>query len=243
MADISVQTTLRIPGNWSHAGELLERIPDGFRLTPQALILPDGAAVELQPKPPDDQFAKIFESSCREPATDEEMEIVKNYAVNVCLLGPGGTMEAARRMLQAGAALVRAGGAGVFIDNSGLAHGGENWIMMAEDGGPDALSFAFVNIVRGTRELRTMGMHVLGQRDVVMEQVNPGTHEDAIIEIVRYICNSDKPIEHGHVLADVAAPRFQAVATRADNYNAGSPMHNPYGRLKLVSMKDIAENN
>ncbi|MGM0487844.1 MAG: hypothetical protein ACQESR_13925 [Planctomycetota bacterium] len=243
MADISIQTTLRIPGNWSHAGELLERIPDGFRLTPEALILPDGTEVELRPKPPDDQFAKIFESSCRQPATDEEMEIVRNYAVNVCLLGPGGTMEAARRMMQAGSALVRAGGAGVFIDNSGLAHGGDNWIMMTEDGGPDALSFAFVSIVRGTREVWTIGMHVLGLRDVVMGRVDVGTHEDAIVDVIRYLCGSDKPIEHGHVLADEAAPRFQAVATKADNFTAGSPMHNPYGRLKLVSMKDIAENN
>ena len=62
-------------------------------------------------------------------------------------------MEAARTMMQAGAAVVRAGGAGVFIDNSTPAHGGgSDWLDMTEDGGPDALSFAFVAIVRGKRK-------------------------------------------------------------------------------------------
>ena len=45
-------------------------------------------------------------------------------------------LEAARTMMQAGAALLRAGGAGVFIDNSALAHGGQQWLEMTEDGSP-----------------------------------------------------------------------------------------------------------
>jgi hypothetical protein len=147
--DNVVRTTLRIPGNWSHPGELIERMPDGFRLSPEALILPDGTEIEFTPKPPDDQFAEIFKSSCRQPATNDELAIVNGYTVNVVLTGPGGSLEAAATMMQAGAVIVRAGGAGVFIDNSAVAHGGGHWIEMAEDGGPDALSFAFAGIVRG----------------------------------------------------------------------------------------------
>lgn len=243
MADTSIEITLRIPGNWSHPGELLERIPPGFRLTPESLILPDGAKIEFTPMRPDEQFARIFTSSCRQPATANEMEIVNAYTVNVGLTGPGGSMPAAVAMMQAGAALVRAGGAGVFIDNCGLAHGGGNWIEMAEDGGPDALSFAFVGIVRGRQEVRTMGMHVLGLRDIVMQRgdIEPGG--DAIIEVIRYMCCGDKLIDDGHVLADEAGPRFQAFATSDDEFGADSPMHNPFGRLKLVSAKDIAERN
>lgn len=110
--------TLRIPGDWSHPGELLERLPDGFRLTPEALFLPDGTEVELIPMPPDDEFPRIFQSACRRPPTDDELATVNRYTVNVGLSGPGGSLESARTMMQAGAAVVRAGGAGVFIDNS-----------------------------------------------------------------------------------------------------------------------------
>ena len=44
---MDVRTTLRIPGNWSHPGELIDRLPAGFRLTPEALILPDGTEIDV----------------------------------------------------------------------------------------------------------------------------------------------------------------------------------------------------
>lgn len=241
--DTAVRTTLRIPGNWPHPRELIERMPAGFRLTPEALILPDRTEIEFTPMPPDDQFAQIFRSSCRQPATDDELEIVNNYSVNVGLTGPGGSMQAALTMMQAGAAIVRAGGAGVFIDNSAVAHGGGKWIAMADDGGPDAASFAFVGIVRGQREVWTMGMQVLGLPDVLMRRSDLDTDGDTIIDVIRYLAGGNKPIGDGHLLADEFGPRFQAVATWNEQFDVGSPMYNPFGRLKLISMKDIAESN
>ncbi|HUG19410.1 MAG TPA: hypothetical protein VMM56_10555, partial [Planctomycetaceae bacterium] len=74
----SVQTTLRIPGNWAHPGELVERMPTGFRITPESLFLPDGTEIELIPMPPDERFAEVFESSCRRPATTDELARVRN---------------------------------------------------------------------------------------------------------------------------------------------------------------------
>ena len=218
-------------------------MPDGYRLTPEALILPNGTEIEFAPMPPDDQFAQIFRSSCRQPPTNEEMEIVNGYTVNVVLTGPGGSMQAALTMMQAGAAIVRAGGAGVFVDNGATAHGGGHWVEMAEDGGPDAISFAFVSIVRGRHEVWTTGMHVLGLPEIVMRPSEIGADGETIIEVIRYVCSSDKPIGDGHLLADLDGPRFRAVATSSDELDDGSPMYNPFGRLKLVSMKDIAENN
>src|SRR5580700_5880402 len=164
----SPMITLRIPGDWSHPGELVQRLPPGFRLTPEALSLPNGAKIDFVPMAPDDEFARIFESSCRRPPTDDELAVVARYTVNVGLTGQGGSLEAALTMMQAGAAIVRAGGAGVFIDNSGLAHGGGQWIDLTEDAGPDAISFAFASIVRGPQDVYTMGMHVMGFPDILM---------------------------------------------------------------------------
>jgi hypothetical protein len=236
-----ITIALRIPGQWSHPGELIERLPAGCRLTPEALTLPDGTRVDFGAADADDQFAQIFRSSCRQPATADELATVDSYTVNVFLSGPGGSMQAARKMMQAGLAIVRAGGAGVFIDNSALAHGGQNWLEMAEDGSPDALSFAFVAIVSGQTDVWTMGMHVLGLRDVIMKRVDADGFD--IIEVIRYLSGSDKPIDDGHVLADLNGPRFQAFTQDSPERMLGTPMHNPFGRLKLVSMRDIAETN
>jgi hypothetical protein len=145
--------------------------------------------------------------------------------------------------MQAGAAVVRAGGAGVFIDNSTLAHGGEHWLEMTDDGSPDALSFAFVAIVRGRAEVWTMGMHVLGLRDVLMKRDDVEADGFDIIEVIRYLARGEKPIDDGHVIAGLDGPRFQVFTQDSPGELRGSPLHNPFGRLKLVNMRDIAEAN
>jgi hypothetical protein len=238
-----IEIALRIPGKWSHPRELIQALPAGFRFTPETLILPDATQIEFGAMEADDQFAQIFRSSCRQPPTVDELARVDGYTVNVLLSGPGGSMQAARTMMQAGAAIVRAGGAGVFIDNSGLAHGGQHWLEMTEDCSPDALSFAFVTIVRGQADVWTMGMHVLGLRDVVMKPADAESDGFGIIEVIRYLSRGEKPVEDGHLLADLNGPRFLAFAEDSTEVPAGSPMHNPFGRLRLVSMRDIAETN
>ena len=230
--------TLRIPGDWSHPGELVERLPRGFRLTPEALVLPSGAKIDFVPMPPDDEFGRIFASSCRRPATEDERAVVDRYTVNVGLTGPGGSLESALTMMQAGAAIVRAGGAGVFIDNCGLAFGGKDWLELTDDGGPEAVSFAIAAIVRGRDEVYTMGMQVLGFPNLLMRACDVDDRAETVIEIIRYLCGGGEPIDVGHVLADdQGRPRFQVVAKTEDDFEIQSPMHNAFGVLKIVSAR------
>ena len=235
--------TLRVPGDWSHPGELLERLPEGVRLTPEALILPGGARIDFVPMAPDGQFSQVFRSACRRPPGDDELAVVDRYTVNVGLTGPGGSLESALAMMQAGAAIVLAGGAGVFIDNSALAHGGADWIQMTDDAGPDAISFAFASIVRGRHEVYTMGMHVMGFPEILMRSADIDDQGETIVELIRYVCGGGRPIGVGHLLADEHGPRFQVVAKVNDDMDPHSPMHNPFGRLKIASAKDIAQGN
>ena len=139
--------------------------------------------------------------------------------------------------------MIGAGGAGVFIDNSALAYGGQNWLDMTEEGSPDALSFAFVSIVRGKKDVWTMGMHVLGLRNIVMKRQDIEQYGFDIVDVIRYLSRSDKPIADGHILADLEGPRFRVSQQDSPNEPKDSPMHNPFGRFKLVSIRDIAENN
>ncbi len=239
----SVIVDLRIPGQWSNPGELIERMPEGCRLTPDSLILPDGARFDLGFMDADEQFPDIFRSSCRQPPTDDELAAAEGYTVNALLSGPGGSLAAARKIMQAGAAMVRAGGAGVFIDNCGLAHGGGFWLDMTDDGSPDALSFAFVAIVRGKADVCTVGMHVLGLRDIVMKRADVEQKGFDIVEAIRYLARGEKPVADGHIIADLSGPQFQCREEDGDPRMTGSPMQNPFGRFRLMSLSDIARDN
>ena len=81
---------------------------------------------------------------------------------------------------------------------------------------------------------------------VVLDYLNlrlgPGYDFD-IIEVIRYLSRGEKPIDDGHVIADLDGPRFQVFTLDSAKDLKGSPMHNPFGRLKLVRMRDIAERN
>ena len=88
-----------------------------------------------------------------------------------------------------------------------------------------------------------MGMHVLGFPDVMLRRSDLEADGDTIVETIRYLCAGDKPIRDGHWLADLDGLRFHAVAASSNELDVGSPMYNPFGRLKLVSLTDIAEGN
>ncbi len=239
----AIETILRIPGKWSGPEDFFSRLPDRVRVEGRNLVLPDGAEIECNPVPKDDQFAMVFRQSCRRPATPQELAIVDDYSVNVCLCGPGGSLDAARTMMQAGAAVLQAGAGGVFIDNCGLSHGASAWIDMSETADADSLSFAFVAIVRGRMEVWTMGMHILGKPDLVMSRADADVDQETIIETLRYVCAGERPIDDGHILADEHGPRYQIRTAPADQFKSDSPMHNPFGRLKLISYRSIAQRN
>ena len=76
---IPVTIALRIPGQWSHPRELLDRLPKGCRLTGDALILPDETEIGFGAAKADNQFAQIFHSSCRQPPTEEETAVVDDW--------------------------------------------------------------------------------------------------------------------------------------------------------------------
>jgi hypothetical protein len=239
----SVQITFRIPGSWNGFRELFERLPREFRLTEKGMVMPDGSLVEAYPVPPDDQFSKVFLTACRLLPTPSELEAVERYSANMILVGEGGSTRLAHRMMQAATAILDAGGAGVFIDNRAMSHGGTNWKQMTEDGSPDAISFAFVSIIRSNHHLRTMGMHVLGYPELELTSEGDPASEEALISLIRYVSSGEKPIGHGHLIIDETGLRYRAAETVNERIDQGSPMFNPFGHLKLVSTKEIAENN
>ena len=115
---------------------------------------------------------------------------------------------------------------------------------MTEDGSPDAISFAFASIIRGRDEVYTLGMQVMGFPNLLMPSRDCDDNGETMVEIIRYLSNGNPPIGVGHVLADdQGRPRFQVVAKRDDEFETESPMHNPFGQLKIVSAKSLAKDN
>lgn len=239
----AVSITIRIPGVWRTPQSLSERLPSGYIFELNTLVMPDSTRIALRSVPPDNQFGHIFSISCRQLPTAKESRAIKNYTANILLTGPGGSPESAYKMMEAAGAVIDAGGAGVFIDNSALSHGGQAWKELVDAASLDSISFAFVTIVHGKSGLKTVGMHVLGLPDFELPSNDPFVEEERMISIIRYACSSDTPILPGHIITDEAGPKFHTVKSGRDEFHSQHPMFNPFGYLKLISTRDIGESN
>lgn len=72
------------------------------------------------------------------------------------------------------------------------------------------LSFAFAGIVRGKLDVRTMGMHVLGLHDLVVNRTAADGLD--IIEVICYLARGERPLGAGHVpVAAILTPPARVI--------------------------------
>ncbi len=231
------EIAVRIPGTWSCPASLQQSLPSGYTLTPGWLQLPDGGRLQVYPHAADDEFAGIFMGACRGRLSAAQQRRIKRYGVNVCLIGRGGSIEAAQRMMTAAAAVVRAGGMGVFIDNSGAAHGGGDWLNLAGDPDDGATLPAFVASYANERIIYSVGMHVLGIRDAVMSQTDDREADAIVLNsflLYTIFCGTD--MADGDLVGDSDEPTHRVRGQDCDFPPAGTPMHNPYGCWRLEEL-------
>ena len=234
---VAPEVTLRIPGGWCSREDFLERLPHGCHLTPESLTLPDGVEFELNALAADDEFPSVFAGSCSKLPTEAEREQIENYKVNVCLSGRGGSIAAAKQLLAGGAAVLAAGGAGVFIDNCGLSHGATDWLALQDSADNGGVYWAFVSTARSDGLLYSVGMQVLGFRDAILPLTADKDYAyRALHSFLGYSAFSGVSIQDGDVVGDTVLPTFRAHQEPHDRFPATAPMYNPYGQWRLVPL-------
>src|SRR5206468_2333132 len=136
----------------------------GFRVDDGALVEEQsGRSFEVGTSPPDDEIAQIFAQDQRISKAD--VDAIASHKVKIHIAAPGGSIPAARAIMQAATALIRAGALGVMVDNSGNTHMPRDWMALAEDKQAGGLYWAYVGMAGGEDEVWSTGMHCLGLRD------------------------------------------------------------------------------
>ena len=228
------EVTMRIPGGWERPEEFFENLPRGCRCTANGIALADGSEFELNALPADEDFPRIFASSCPKLPTDRECEQVENYKVNICLTGRGGSIDAAKRLMEAVAAVMAAGGVGVFVDNSGIAHGATDWLKLCDSADDGGVYWAFVMAVRSEQEVYSMGMHILGLRDAIIPSTGNAEYDSRTLHsFLGFAAYSGDALKDGEMVGDAMLPTFQLYSQADDRSPATAPMFNPYGRWRL----------
>jgi len=234
--DFTAQATVvyfRIPGMWKSEDELVECLGDEFQIDGQHLHLDGGPAFEWQMVRADQEFPTVFRyACCRNRVSREVSRRLDRYTHNALLMGFGGSIPLAQHLIAGAAAMVRAGGIGVFIDNCAMAHGGDDWIELADNRcNPLALVYAFVNFVQSRKKdtITSKGMQVFGQRDGIISSGDLRSLED----FLRMVCSMHPQLFEGYVFANSDGRRFRLQSDETHQPFEGDPMSNPYGRWRL----------
>jgi hypothetical protein len=185
----------------------------------------------------DGEIAGIFAETGR--LSREEIDAIASHVVKVFVSGPGGSLDAAREMMAAGSAMIKAGGTGVMVDNCGAAHSPKDWLALAGDKKLGGVYWAFVAVTGGNDEMFSTGMHCLGFRDA--ELPNPPSRDEGayiLHNFLGYSYQSGATILDGEAIGGPQGAEFRLRHIPCTRFPVGSPFHNPYGLWRLEPIED-----
>jgi hypothetical protein len=185
----------------------------------------------------DDQIADLFADTGR--LSQEEIDAVSLHRVKVFITAPGGSPDAARAAMAAATALINAGGAGVFVDNCGNAHGPRDWLALAGDKKMGGMCWAFVSVTASKKEVFSMGMRCLGYRDAEFPNPPDRNYGGWVIHnFLGYSYQSGATILDGEAIGGPEGAEFRLRHLPYTRFAADTPFHNPYGVWRLGKIKD-----
>jgi hypothetical protein len=171
-----------------------------------------------------------------------EQEQIENYQVNVCLTRRSGSIAAAKQLMAGAAAILQAGAAGVFVDNSGIAHGATDWFTLFNSADNGGVYWAFISTVRAEHEIHSLGMHILGFRDAAIPATGDQEFDYRTLHsFLGYTAFSGAKLEEGEMVGDAVLPTFRVYSQPHDRFPADVPMFNPYGEWRLEPV-DVQQN-
>ena len=235
------EMVLCIPGPWRSHTELVQDIAGGetgHRLTGDVLLDTDsGFACNLLYQEADPALPAAFVKAGPHWAASGAMAEVSRHACVVYLAGQGGSRQAAEAMMRAGAALVEAGGLGVKVDSTGIAHGPAYWTAMCEALPELSAHRALVVYVTGA-DVYSCGMHNFGLPDAITSAADKAAAADMLRTFTRYLLGRAPQMEDGHTFSiSEGAPVYRVLKVAAIDYGPDSLFNNPYGAWRLEPLQ------
>ncbi|MET7140640.1 DUF4261 domain-containing protein [Xanthomonas sp. PPL139] len=231
---------LCIPGPWPDRSELLARIVQdsgGYLFAGQVLMHMDsGQACELQHEPHDARMADAFAAAGPHWRGSADMARIGTHASVVYLIGAGGSRVRAETMMRAAAALLDAGGLGVKVESSGVAHSPADWRQLCADLPLGSAHRAYVLNITG-EQVHSCGMHQFGMKDAIVAAQAAPDPVGLLHTFTCYLFNEAPDVREGHTFSVAhGAPRYRLQAEASSQFQPGDLFANPYGLWRLTPL-------
>lgn len=234
------QTVLGIPGRWSSRSDIVTSIVSrsGGYLFAGMVMKKIGAndIFTLEIDEHDPNLKNAFSIAGRGRLTDSDLEAIDSHTFTIYLASEGGSVEAAKKLLHAGNALLKSGGLAVKIDSTGTAHRADQWEEYCAKDHLGNLLKAYVTYIGSKGVFYSCGMHNLGCSDAVVEaKIAPNDAAKLLHAFVGYLLVENPKLKDRETFGvDADAPRYRLFHEPCTRYEAGNLFHNPFGVWKLV---------
>lgn len=193
----------------------------------------DGAGVGFEVAGHDPAMVPAFAAAGRGRMTEAEIARVGEHGTCAYVVADdGGTIETATRVLRAARAVVLAGGLGVKVESSGVAHSPERWLSFGRDPDPHDLVAAFVAVVRHPEGwTRTCGLHALGWPEASAPVGDdPAAAVDLVLTLAHHLVGDEPVLETGQTFGVAPGARAHRLTLEPDAYAPPDDLfHNPFG--------------
>jgi len=226
---------LGVPGLWKDRTHFLHSVIESsdFLFAGNVLFHPPtkrGLVVDMYEHDPRLQEAFAIAGGGRIPPAD--LEAIGRHTMTPYLIGPGGSLENAKFMVQAAAAILKAGGIAVKIESTGVAHPRDRWLKLVDQELVVHGIDSFVVFLDGKGDFYSCGMHNLGFRDALFVSPPPDALEQLRLFLF-YSQNPKQPLSDRNTVT-LGSIKYRMHATPCDTFPADSPFHNPYGLWTLA---------
>lgn len=227
---------LCVPGHWTTRSEVFDRLAaagcavegNNFRLDEY----PESFEVEMESN--DNRMLEAFRGSGGSWLTDADEAAIKAHSYVAYIIGEAGSPKLAESALHAGAALVKAGGFAIKVENSGAAHSAEHWLQFASDSYLLTAHNAFVLYVVG-EQAYSCGMHILGLPDAIVQSGESKDPVELLRVFTRYLFAERPEVASGQTFSTgPAAPLYLLSREKCDLYDGDALFTNPNGMWRLA---------
>lgn len=168
--------------------------------------------------------------------SSEQLGAIEKHSCTLYVIGKGGSIEDANKMLDVGLALLNAGGIAVKVESSGVAHTVENWTSAAQAKEIHNTFRSFVTFVGEEEFYYSCGMHCLGYPDVVVlkDDYNPSEVVKLMETFLLYNLYEKPVLKSGETFSiDINSPYYILNHKPCTYFEEEHPFYNPYGVWEL----------
>lgn len=234
------QIIIGIPGLWEARSGIVHSIAktsdakegSGFFFAGTVLLeIATQIGYTLEVYEPDPGLENAFEIAGQGSIAQSDLELISQHTFTLYVTKDDPSLEAAKGMLRAGRALLKAGGIAVKVESAGIAHSAQQWLQISDSTDPFDFYRAYVTLVRGETTYYSCGMQNFGLADSSIPiRIDSATAATLLNQFNIYQLAEQPSLGNGHTFSvSATSPRFRLKKEKCRWYEVDNPLHNSFG--------------